>query len=145
MKTKTEEQIIEKAVFVDVQGTLVLGNRLNDTLYADMERIRKRGADVVIFTMAGPRSMTEHLKKLGVNTERFPVVNKFAYRGHLFTGLIIDDIPPHLQGFKANPGVYDERGSLLHYLVKQLETDPSLTFKQALKKCRTPVSQQNGR
>jgi len=134
--TKTK-QIEENAVFVDVQGTLIKStNTLNRSLYANMKQAQQRGANIVIFTMAAPSSMSRHLNLLGVDTKQFPVVNKFKYRGHLFTGLIVDDIAPQLQGFETKPNVYDPNGDALAIIVKQLQNSPHLTFDTALKNYR---------
>ena len=131
------KQIQEKSVFIDVQGTLIKSaNTLNRSLYNNMQHAQQRGANVVIFTMAAPSSMAKSLDLLGVDTKRFPVVNKFKYRGHLFTGLIVDDIAPHLQGFQTRPHVYDPNGSVLASIVKQLQNSPDLTFDAALKSYR---------
>lgn len=138
--TKTKP-IEENAVFIDVQGTLIKSsNTLNRSLYANMQRAQQRGANIVIFTMAAPLGMARSLDLLGVDTKRFPVVNKFKYKGHLFTGLIVDDIAPHLQGFETKPHVYDPNGTTLANIVKQLQNSPELTFDAALKKYRANLN-----
>ena len=130
----------ENAVFVDVQGTLVKGgNILNKSLYADIEKIQDRGATVFLFTIASPLQMAQHLQKLGVDTKRFPVKSKLRYRGHLFTGIIVDDIAPHLQGFLTRPSVYDASGQMLNSITKQLDTFPHLSFQDALKNYRAQL------
>ncbi|MBQ3695906.1 MAG: hypothetical protein II938_02935 [Alphaproteobacteria bacterium] len=134
---KKSAVIRETGVFVDVQGTLIKsGNRLDARLYSNMEIARQRGAQVVIFTMADSKSMTQSLQKVGVNTNHFPVKNKHKYWGHAFTGLVIDDVAPHLQRFLVQPFVYDSTGLILDSIAKQLQSNPRLTFNGALKRYR---------
>ncbi|MBQ4472507.1 MAG: hypothetical protein II942_04635 [Alphaproteobacteria bacterium] len=95
-------------LFVDVEGTLIKAGRLNQNLYHDMLVAQKRGIDVTIFTMAPVAGLRNSLKHLGVATEQFAVKNKSDFHGHIFTDLIVDDLPPHYQGFSAaTPFVYD--------------------------------------
>ena len=121
-------------LFVDVEGTLIKAGRLNQNLYQDMLIAQKHGVDVTIFTMGPVAGLRNGLKRLGVATEQFAVKNKSDFRGHIFTDLIVDDLPPHYQGFSAaNPFVYDATGNTLHIIVQDLEKHPRLAFKTALK------------
>lgn len=141
---QNKKTIEESAIFVDVQGTLVkTRNVLDHSLYTNMQKVKQHGAKVIIFTMASPKNMIQQLHALGVDTKTFPVVNKSAYRGHLFTGLIVDDVAPHLQGFLAAPHTYDSDGKILSYIAKQLTISPQLTFDKALQNYRTMQKQQH--
>ena len=132
--------IEEKAIFIDVQETLVKnGNFLDKKLYSNMLKAQNRGAEIIIFTLAEPISTARYLKNLGVDTALFPVRNKFPYRGHLFSGLIVDDATPKEQGFLTKPNVYDATGRIFNHLVQQLELFPKLKFQTLLKRYQSPL------
>ena len=98
-------------IFVDIDGTLIDGynGALNEKLYGLLVELSKH-ENITIFTGGNVKKQTERLRDLlakyaaaGViekeNIDKFPIVSKEDYRGFLFTGFIIDDIPPERQGF----------------------------------------------
>lgn len=88
---------LEKGIFVDVDGTLVVDGKLNTAL---TETLKKSSDRVVIFSGGDSETQTEKLRNLGFPEEFLPVVSKDKYKGKMLERLI-DDTPPSYQGFDA--------------------------------------------
>ena len=90
-----------KGIFVDIDGTLIKPDGQLDTELYDLLCRVSQYEKVTIFTGGDIENQKFKLSQLGMDTSKFPIVSKDDYRGHLFTGIIIDDIRPELQGFIA--------------------------------------------
>jgi hypothetical protein len=87
-------------LYVDVEGTLLAGGKLNHIVMFSVDRTAREGRPVVVFTGGNPDAQTEELRKLKFPEQFLPVVSKESYRGKILESLI-DDTPPEYQGFKA--------------------------------------------
>lgn len=94
IKGAEQAHSLEKGVFVDVDGTLIIDGELNIDLAKEL-MVRN---DVVIFSGGDPDLKTKQLKELGFPENLLPVVSKDKYKGKILEKLI-DDSAPEYQGF----------------------------------------------
>ncbi len=85
-------------IFVDIDGTLIQNGELNEYLYNNL-CVLSEYKKVTIFTGADIERQKKRLAELGVDIKKFAIEPKDKYRGHLFSGIIIDDVAPEMQGF----------------------------------------------
>lgn len=88
-----------KGIFVDVEGTLIVGGKLNEKLLEMIEQESKEGEDIIIFTGGNPEEQTQILRKLGFPEKYLPVKDKKDYKGKRL-GYLIDDTEPTYQGLQ---------------------------------------------
>jgi len=68
-----------KGVYVDVDGTLVVGeNQLNEKIVDELKKYKEQGKNIIIFTGGNVIAQEERLKRLGLEKEigKFKVVSK---------------------------------------------------------------------
>ena len=104
-RTKEFQDLVKKkakrkvdGIFVDIDGTLLDGYDFDKSLYEDLCELAKC-EKVTIFTGGDIERQKARLAQNGVDLKKFQVVSKDDYRGCLFTGVIIDDTLPEMQGF----------------------------------------------
>ena len=87
---------------VDIQGTLIIGGKLNEPLYKSMLKAYEAGEKIYIMSSLPDK---RSLEKAGVDTDKFMVLPKSQFRADfvdppytIVTGKIVDDTPPIQQG-----------------------------------------------
>ena len=82
--------VIINGSLVDVMGTLLQGNKLNEKLYSAMEEAHSRGERIYIYSGFCD---TNKLTQMGVDFKKFPYVSKNSLTDetHMVLGKIVDD------------------------------------------------------
>jgi hypothetical protein len=87
-------------LYVDVDGTLIVGGKLNARVLQTMEKAAEDGKAVRIFTGGNPEKQTERLQALGVPEKFLPAIQKSDFTGKIMEW-VIDDARLEYQGIKA--------------------------------------------
>jgi hypothetical protein len=100
---------IKKGIYVDVDDTLIRGEKLNDGLVQALVAAKKAGIKVQIISAGNPESQTQRLLELGLPKNLGTVSPKAALKGSTLE-MLVDDTSPALNGFGAKtwkePGVW---------------------------------------
>ncbi len=99
----TEEMPEIEGIYVDVDGTLIAFEALDDDLIESLRNLQEAtGQKLYIFTGGDPETAQKRLIELGLPQDLFelPVKSKAEFKGKRLS-IVVDDTRPCVQGFSA--------------------------------------------
>ncbi len=101
------EHDVIAGVFSDIEGTLILGDKLNEPLYRTLLIAQKTGVDVVLFSGADESrraQLTQKLQSFGVDSCLLPLRSKYEFSGKMLHA-VVDNEPPFVYGIPTTKWV----------------------------------------
>ena len=121
-----------KAHLVDIDGTLIQDEKLNETLYNEMLKAKTNNEPIYLFSGENKMLQLPRLHTVGVDTNRFPLIDKYEFKNTIILGSIIDDVAPHRQSFSIE-NLHDyQTPDENHYFFQMENSNVSITVDKLL-------------